>query len=431
MSLFHQAITHLIQRVKTARYDQKRLVYHFQTTPVAGCLDWMDAQSLFPKFYWQSRNANEEVVALGQISTFSDSIDIDSLDKEQRVWGGSPFDAECIALQPHFFILPLIELIREGQNWSVAVNLNQNRQDIINRLQALIVDAVPIQSLSSRITGLNHYPDKAEWSQLVNNVLSGIDRHDFKKVVLARKTVLQFTGSVTAAQLLKSSCVANGNSFHFLFAMDDSCSFIGSSPERLYVKNERHLCTEALAGTVGRGESSSKDMALANWLCLDGKNINENSLVVDDIVERLTPYTVHIELDKEPHLLKLRKVQHLKRNVSAYLKHDTSAVDILHALKPTAAVAGLPRKESMAFIQRHESFKRGWYAGALGFIGHRHAEFCVTIRSAVVKKNGIELFSGAGIVAGSVASNEWDELDKKMSTLLSLLDTSAELEVAS
>ncbi|WP_341659830.1 isochorismate synthase [Vibrio sp.] len=434
MSLFRQAIRHLIQCVKTAKSDQKRLVYCLQETPKADSIDWADAQPLYPKFYWQSRDADEEVVALGQLAFFSGPINVDLLEQGQRVWGGSPFNepfiSDCIP-SSHFFILPLVELIRQGKQWSIAVNLNQNRQDILAQLQKVVTDTPLLPPLSINTSKLTHCPDKADWCDLVNKVLTGINSQEFKKVVLARKTTLKMNSVASAAQLLKSSRANNYNSFHFMFSMDESCSFVGSSPERLFVKHQQNLSTEALAGTVGRGASASKDMALANWLCMDTKNRHENCHVVDDIVERLIPYANEIDTDREAHLIKLRKVQHLKRNIYAHLKPKTSAVELLHTLKPTAAVAGLPRKEAMTFIQKHEPFNRGWYAGSLGFIGRHHAEFCVTIRSALVKQSEIELFTGAGIVSGSVAIDEWDELDKKMSTLLSLFDDTHELEVAS
>ena len=170
----------------------------------------------------------------------------------------------------------------------------------------------------------------------------------------------------------------------------------------MFVKHQQNLSTEALAGTVGRGASASQDMALANWLCMDTKNRHENCHVVDDIVERLIPHASQIDTDSETHLIKLRKVQHLKRNIYAHLKPNTSAVELLHALKPTAAVAGLPRKDAMTFIEQYEPFHRGWYAGSLGFIGRHQAEFCVTIKSALVKANEIELFTGKELFLGQL-----------------------------
>ncbi|MEF1290041.1 isochorismate synthase, partial [Vibrio sp. M260118] len=191
------------------------------------------------------------------------------------------------------------------------------------------------------------------------------------------------------------------------------------------------LYTEALAGTIGRGTNASQDMELANWLSNDAKNLNENQYVVDDIIERLSPYSEHVEVEQEARLVRLRKVQHLKRSIHAQLHKGINGVQLLSALQPTAAVAGLPREESMAFIQQNESFARGWYAGSMGFISQQRAEFCVAIRSALVLNDKVQLFAGAGIVPGSVAEHEWQELDKKMSTLLSLFSDNPPLGVAS
>ncbi len=85
----------------------------------------------------------------------------------------------------------------------------------------------------------------------------------------------------------------------------------------------------------------------------------------------------------------------------------------------------------MIFIRENEDFARGWYAGSIGYISHQQAEFCVAIRSALIVDKQIQLFAGAGIVPGSIAESEWQELDKKMSTLLSLISDHPPLGVAS
>lgn len=252
-----------------------------------------------------------------------------------------------------------------------------------------------------------------------------------KKVVLARRSTVQLDNTLSAAQLLKASYLNNHHSFHFLLSLDSKHSFMGSTPERLYSRVGHELHTEALAGTIGRGNNATHDMELANWLSQDSKNLNENQYVVDDIVERLSPHSEMVEVETEPRLVRLRKVQHLKRNIHASLKTGTNGVQLLSALQPTAAVAGLPRKESMQFILDNEPFARGWYAGSMGYISHERAEFCVAIRSALVLGDQVQLFAGAGIVPGSVAEHEWAELDKKMSTLLTLISDHPPLGVAS
>lgn len=154
-----------------------------------------------------------------------------------------------------------------------------------------------------------------------------------KKVVLARRSTVQLDNRLSAAQLLKASYLNNHHSFHFLLSLDSKHSFMGSTPERLYSRVGHELHTEALAGTIGRGDNATHDMELANWLSQDSKNLNENQYVVDDIVERLSPHSEIVEVETEPRLVRLRKVQHLKRNIHASLKTGTNGVQLLSALQ--------------------------------------------------------------------------------------------------
>ncbi|MCG9578308.1 isochorismate synthase [Vibrio tubiashii] len=435
MSYFHQAVAELIERVKEAEDGVNRLVQVLEEKPDFAFIDWLEAQPLFPKFYWQSRDTREEVVALGQLHTFVEPAPAYTiLADDQRIWGGRSFDGHtgknrrCMS---SFFFLPQIELIRFDQQWSLAVNLNAEKHRTLASLYKLQLEVSPILPVSSHIETIQHTPEKEQWSQLVDKVLTGIKNDEFKKVVLARKTEVNLDRPLCASQLLKASYLQNHHSFHFLLSLDKKHSFLGSTPERLYARQGQELYTEALAGTIGRGSNASQDMELANWLSNDIKNLNENQYVVEDIIERLTPHSEHVEVEQEARLVRLRKVQHLKRSIHAHLNKGVNGVQLLSALQPTAAVAGLPREESMAFIQEHEPFARGWYAGSMGFISHQRAEFCVAIRSALVLNDQVQLFAGAGIVPGSIAEHEWQELDKKMSTLLSLISDNPPLGVAS
>ncbi len=434
MSEFHQAVKRIIERVQHTEGNQVRLVEPLSEKPNFAFIDWLDAQPLFPKFYWQSRDTREEVVALGQLHSFVEPGPAYTiLGEGQRVWGGRSFDGqhEKSPLHAFFLLLPQIELIRFDQQWSLAVNLTEDKARTLAGLRKLICDVAALPPISSHIRSIVHTPVKSEWDALVHKVLTGIENDEFKKVVLARRSTVQLDNRLSAAQLLKASYLNNHHSFHFLLSLDSKHSFMGSTPERLYSRVGHELHTEALAGTIGRGDNATHDMELANWLSQDSKNLNENQYVVDDIVERLSPHSEMVEVETEPRLVRLRKVQHLKRNIHASLKTGTNGVQLLSALQPTAAVAGLPRKESMQFILDNEPFARGWYAGSMGYISHERAEFCVAIRSALVLGDQVQLFAGAGIVPGSVAEHEWAELDKKMSTLLTLISDHPPLGVAS
>ncbi len=350
------------------------------------------------------------------------------------MWGGRSFDGRteknryCMA---SFFFLPKIELIRFDECWTLVANVTSEKHRTIAALNQLVEDVPTVRALQNNIEQIVHTPNKEHWSSLVDKVLDGIEQQDFKKVVLARRTSLKLDHSISAAELLKASYAQNHHSFHFLLSLDSKHSFMGSTPERLYMRHQSELQTEALAGTIGRGSNAAQDLELANWLSQDIKNLNENQYVVDDIVERLTPHSEQVSVEQEARLVRLRKVQHLKRCIRAELKPGINGIQLLEALQPTAAVAGLPRKEAFDFITENEPFARGWYAGSMGYFSHEKAEFCVAIRSALILDKEVQLFAGAGIVPGSVAEHEWQELDKKMSTLLSLITDQLPLGVAS
>ncbi len=435
MSNFHQAAAQLIERINNAQENEVRFTQELAEKPPFAFIDWLEAQPIFPKFYWQSRDTREEVVALGQLYTFTEpSPAYAILGEGQRVWGGRSFDGRteknryCMA---SFFFLPKVELIRFDDRWMLAANVCSDKHRTISALNQLIQDVPVVRALQNNIDQIVHTPNEENWSRLVDKVLHGIEQQAFKKVVLARKTSLKLDHSISAAELLKASYAQNHHSFHFLLSLDSKHSFMGSTPERLYLRQQSDLQTEALAGTIGRGKNATQDLELANWLSQDTKNLNENQYVVDDIVERLAPHSESVSVEQEARLVRLRKVQHLKRCINAELKPGINGIQLLEALQPTAAVAGLPRKEALDFITENEPFARGWYAGSMGYFSHDKAEFCVAIRSALVLDKEVQLFAGAGIVPGSVAEHEWQELDKKMSTLLSLITDQLPLGVAS
>ena len=68
-----------------------------------------------------------------------------------------------------------------------------------------------------------------------------------------------------------------------------------------------------------------------------------------------------------------------------------------------------------------EPFNRGWYAGPIGWLGKDRAEFAVGIRSALVTPSSVDLYAGAGILDGSQAEAEWNELESKISAMMEVI----------
>lgn len=175
-------------------------------------------------------------------------------------------------------------------------------------------------------------------------------------MVLARATDLHFASPVNAAAMMAASRRLNLNCYHFYMAFDGEIAFLGSSPERLWRRRDKALRTEALAGTVANHPDDKQAQQLGEWLMADDKNQRENMLVVEDICQRLQADTQTLDV-LPPQVLRLRKVQHLRRCIWTALNKADDVI-CLHQLQPTAAVAGLPRDLARQFIARHEPFTR-------------------------------------------------------------------------
>jgi menaquinone-specific isochorismate synthase len=132
------------------------------------------------------------------------------------------------------------------------------------------------------------------------------------------------------------------------------------------------------------------------------KNKHEHKFALDSLVNALAPFCEQIDADPEPFSLSLPNVWHLASDVHGVLKENASALDLAAALHPTAAVAGTPTKAAQAYIDEHEPFDRGGYAGPVGWIGaDGDGEWAIALRGAYLNDQTITAFAGCGVVAES------------------------------
>ena len=388
-------------------------------------LGWLASQPVWPQFYWQQRNGDEEAAVLGAVAAFS------SLESAQqflhqhdnhpdlRIWGLNAFEPQRGNL-----LLPRLEWRRCAGVASLRLHLYSDvslREDAAQAIAFIssLAPVKPLPALRLNLTGEQHWPEKAGWIDLIKLATQTIAGEDLDKVVLARATDLQFSQSVNAAAVMASSRRLNLNCYHFFMALSADTAFLGSSPERLYRRRDTALRTEALAGTVANHPEDHRAWQLGDWLMKDDKNQRENMLVVEDICQRLQGCTQTLDV-LPPQVLRLRKVQHLRRCIWTELNQADDTLCLMQ-LQPTAAVAGIPRELAREFIQQNEPFEREWYAGSAGYLSLRQSEFCVSLRSAKISANVVRLYAGAGIVRGSDPEQEWQEIDNKAAGLRTLL----------
>lgn len=100
-----------------------------------------------------------------------------------------------------------------------------------------------------------------------------------------------------------------------------------------------------------------------------------------------------------------------------------SLADLAMQLMPTPALAGTPVGEAMMLLRQTEPFNRGFFGGCAGYLtADGDGEFSVTIRSGVFDGEMGWVYAGCGIVDGSKADDEYDEIDLKLKTILSAFD---------
>ena len=174
---------------------------------------------------------------------------------------------------------------------------------------------------------------------------------------------------------------------------------------------------DALAGTASQHQPPEQ-------LLQSSKDRHEHELVVEAITQVLQHQGLSPQQPRHPRLASHGPLRHLHTPITAALKgqHPLALAEALH---PTPAVAGLPRREAMAWLRSLEPFERGAYAAPIGWIDSAgDAELRVAIRSGVLRGSRLELTAGAGLVQGSVPERELQEVALKLEVLQQQLSLS-------
>ncbi len=255
--------------------------------------------------------------------------------------------------------------------------------------------------------------DRERWSALVSRALAAIDRGELDKVVLARALRVDAKEPIDPPAVLEALAAQHPTCRTFLLRGDDGAAFLGSTPETLCRIEGSLLRTEALAGSARPGDGAA--------LLGRQKELREHRWVVDHIVHGLDGVAGAVQRRPEPDVRELANVAHLVTPISARLSPGRSVADVVAALHPTPAVAGVPTAAALRFLALYEPLERGLYAGLVGWIGPGRAELSVALRSALVRGASARLFVGAGIVRGSSPDAEWAETELKSRALLDAL----------
>lgn len=261
-----------------------------------------------------------------------------------------------------------------------------------------------------------------DWSNAVEGGLHAIHAGQLDKVVLARRCKLTAEYAFTSTQILINLIKGPDIGCVFMYRYGD-IFFCGCTPELLVRKKQHTVETMCLAGTCGVGATEEETHALAHNLLHDAKNRHEHAIVTEFMRQDLGRICFDVHVPNKPQIKRLSNVQHLYTPVTAELLQGYTLQDLVNQLHPTPALSGQPVGESIMLIRRLESFNRGFFGGPAGFVrADGDGEFCVAIRSGVFDGSSGWVYAGCGIVDGSVAKDEYNEIDMKLRAILAGFD---------
>ncbi len=337
-------------------------------------------------------------------------------DTHDPAWPWEGFDGA-------WFVVPHVQITRgDAGTWLTITGDDEAAvADSSTRWQAHLEQAPTMRPSGHRpgIVESKQTTTREEWIQGVKQALEQIDRGELEKVVLAQALSAELESPIDVPATLERLRRQYANCYRFLVdpGTDAAGTFFGAPPERLLSMHGAALETEALAGSVPRGETLEEDEAYAKTMRESHKVQHEHGLVVKTIREQLRP--LGEVLTGKQTTRQLATIQHLQTPITATLAEDTHILEIVDALHPTPAVGGLPPAVAWETIRSIEPFDRGWYAAPVGwFDAEGDGEFAVAIRSGVATGKTVTLFAGNGIVADSDPADEWEEAQLKFRPIL-------------
>ena len=332
------------------------------------------------------------------------------------------------SLPPALVVLPELSLMRAGGETFLTLNAIAGgaapaaRDRLERRLRSLRAEPLPM--LDPSPTGAREIASVLPPRHFEEAVAAGVERiraGELDKVVLARAVTVEAPSAHDPAAVFGALRELFPSCFSFCVGTPEA-AFLGASPELLVRRRGAGVATVALAGSTRRSADPAVDDHLGEQLMQSEKNRIEHRIVSQRIARKLAPRAVWVEAADEPEVIKVANIQHLATPVHAQLAEPASAIELAGLLHPTPAVGGEPDAAAQALIGELEHMDRGWYAAPVGWMdAAEDGEFCVALRSALLRDRTARLFAGGGIVADSDPETELAETELKLEALLPLL----------
>src|SRR5947207_6496473 len=269
----------------------------------------------------------------------------------------------------------------------------------------------PAAGARGRSGSTRRLPSRHDYERSVVRAKEHIRAGDAFQIVLSQRA--ERPTSATALELYRSLRRVNPSPYLFLLEFGD-LALVGSSPETLVKLEGRRASVNPIAGTTAPGDGD------AARLLASEKDRAEHVMLVDlgrnDLSRVCLPGTVHVESFVEPE--RFSHVTLLASVVAGALRDEHSPFELLRACFPAGTVSGAPKVRAMPLISELEGYRRGPYAGAVGYsLPDGTLDTCIAIRTIVLHDGLALMQAGAGIVADSDPHAEHEECMRKLAAL--------------
>jgi anthranilate synthase component 1 len=258
----------------------------------------------------------------------------------------------------------------------------------------------------------------ADYETMIASAKEYIAAGDVFQFVPSQRFETPFSGA--PVDLYRALRHVNPSPYMFLLELGDF-ALVGSSPEVHVRSINGRIDIRPIAGTRWRGKTLEEDDALAADLLNDPKERAEHLMLIDLARNDVGRIAKHgsVKVDDFMIIERYSHVMHIVSNVTGTLDPSHSAYDVLRATFPAGTVSGAPKIRAMQIINELEPTKRCAYAGAVGYFGFDGShDSCITLRTCLVKNGKAYVQAGAGVVADSDPTYEYQETCNKAQGML-------------
>ncbi len=272
---------------------------------------------------------------------------------------------------------------------------------------------------------------QAEYEAAVRAAKEYIAAGDIFQVVLSQRFTRQ--SGAHPFSIYRAVRRLNPSPYMFYFEFGDVAGeplyLVGASPEMMVrleaAATDRRASLRPIAGTRPRGQTPAEDAALEVDLLADPKERAEHVMLVDlgrNDLGRVCEYG-SVSVPDFFTVEHYSHVMHIVSHVVGRLRPGLSAFDLVRASFPAGTLSGAPKVRALEIIAELEPDPRGPYGGAIGYFSFDGAlDTCIAIRTLVAHGARVSVQAGAGIVADSDPTREYEETVNKAKAMLKAVE---------